>query len=218
MNIFFQWMYYSDKCFIRQMTFHWWDSQPTYTRVKILYQFSLLQRPLSIMSKSPVNEQIMNRLVVSGNLADVPGNLADVPVNLADEEEKYRHSDFYQDGKYPQLQMLLPRPLDDSSEGLWLADTGSRKSGAPVVHIYGKAAIGRYLWSHLMEGPLDADVTVPGTLYGNKTMQGVHFIYREGTILSLYSFSSRMRFYTFFCKYSKIFYCTYLLAAMLMYY
>lgn len=54
------------------------------------------------------------------------------------------------------------------------------EADVPVVHIYGKAAIGRYLWRHILEGELGVDSAVPGTLLGRKVIQGIRFIYREG--------------------------------------
>lgn len=48
------------------------------------------------------------------------------------------------------------------------------------VLVYSKAAIGRYIWSHLLAGDLFADETYPGTLVGNRTVKNVRLVYREG--------------------------------------
>lgn len=53
----------------------------------------------------------------------------------------------------------------------------------PVVEVWGKAAIGSYLWQHILEGEESLDETMPGATVGELRMPAFVLRYRSGKIL-----------------------------------
>ena len=76
--------------------------------------------------------------------------------------------------------LIRPSVRKQRNVNLNINNIQTTNASLPVVHIYGKAAISRFLWSHVMEGNLEADLTYPGTLFGQKALQNIHLVYREG--------------------------------------
>ena len=53
----------------------------------------------------------------------------------------------------------------------------------PVVELWGKAAIGTYLWQHILEGQESLDELIPGAVVGELTMPAFVLRYRSGKLL-----------------------------------
>lgn len=53
----------------------------------------------------------------------------------------------------------------------------------PVVEVWGKAAIGSYLWQHILEGEESLDETMPGATVGELRMPAFVLRYRSGKII-----------------------------------
>lgn len=52
----------------------------------------------------------------------------------------------------------------------------------PVVEVWSKAAVGIYLWQHILEGLESLDETIPGATIGELRMPAFILRYRSGKL------------------------------------